>query len=68
MTGANRRSNLTTTFRHDEVRLMAAIFQALLTDGEIVIPAESQDRERLLAVAAKFARLRAKIESGGGAW
>jgi hypothetical protein len=55
------------TFGDDEVQLMAAICHALLTDGEIEIPADSKERERLLRVAAKFARMRAKL-SNGGAW
>lgn len=64
----DRRTNLTTTFRHDEVMLMARFCRALLTDGELLISGDSPERETLARVAAKFARLHAKLSSGGGVW
>ena len=68
MTSTDRRSNLTTTFRHDEVMLMARICRALLTDGELLISGDTEERQALARVAAKFARLNAKLSSGGGVW
>ena len=68
MKGQDRRNNLTTTFRDDEVRLMANLCRALLTDGELTVLVDSPERAALARVAAKFARLHARLSTGGGAW
>jgi hypothetical protein len=65
MTERKRRApTLVTTFTPPEVRFLTRACRALLADGECLIVAHTNERDVLQAVAAKFARLHAKM---GGA-
>jgi hypothetical protein len=59
-----RAPTLVTTFTPPEVRFLTRLCRALLADGECLIAAHTNERDVLQAVAAKFARLHAKM---GGA-
>jgi hypothetical protein len=61
---SRRAPTLVTTFTPPEVRFLARVCRALLTEREYLIAAHTNERDVLQAVAAKFTRLHAKL---GGA-